>query len=87
MEIYGEEIEALRDEDCSTLYIHPSYDQREEPARLVDGPKDVAVVKRRVLESMFFYFITFSYFINHEKLFIHIQYDHQYQCIKNINHQ
>ena len=31
----------------STLYIHPSYDQREEPTKLVDGPKDVVVVKRR----------------------------------------
>ena len=34
------------DADCSTLDIHPSYDQREESAELVDGPRDVAVVKR-----------------------------------------
>ena len=31
----------------STLYIHPSYDQREELAKPVDGPRDVVVVKRR----------------------------------------
>ena len=35
------------DEYFSTLYIHPSYDQREVPAEPVDGPRDVAVVKRR----------------------------------------
>ena len=35
------------DADCSTLDIHPSYDQREEPAEPMDGPRDVAVVKRR----------------------------------------
>ena len=35
------------DADCSTLNIHPSYDQREKPAEPVDGPRDVAVVKRR----------------------------------------
>ena len=35
------------DVDFSTLYIHPSYDQREEPAELVDGPRDIVVVKRR----------------------------------------
>lgn len=35
------------DADFSTLYIHPSYDQREEPAEPMDGPRDVVVVKRR----------------------------------------
>ena len=35
------------DADFSTLYIHPSYDQREDPTDPVDGPRDVAVVKRR----------------------------------------
>ena len=35
------------DVDCSTLYIYPSYDQREEPTEPMDGPRDVAVVKRR----------------------------------------
>ena len=35
------------DEDFSTLDIHPSYDQREEFAEPVDGPRDVVVVKRR----------------------------------------
>ena len=35
------------DVDFSTLDIHPSYDQREESAKPVDGPRDVAVVKRR----------------------------------------
>ena len=34
-------------EDCSTLDIHPSDDQREEPTEPMDGPRDVAVVKRR----------------------------------------
>lgn len=38
-------------------------------------------------ESIFYSLMTFSYFINHEKLFIHVQYDHQYQCIKNIHHK
>ena len=33
--------------DFSTLYIHPSYDQREEPIEPVDGPRDIVVVKRR----------------------------------------
>ena len=47
MEINGEELEAPRDVDCSTLDIHPSDDQREELAEPVDGPRDVAVVKRR----------------------------------------
>ena len=31
----------------STLDIHPSDDQREKSTNLVDGPRDVAVVKRR----------------------------------------
>ena len=31
----------------SNLYIHPSYNQREEPTEPMDGPRDVAVVKRR----------------------------------------
>ena len=31
----------------STLDIHPSYDQREELAEPVDGPRDIAMVKRR----------------------------------------
>ena len=35
------------DADFSTLDIHPSYDQREESAEPMDGPRDVAVVKRR----------------------------------------
>lgn len=35
------------DADFSTLDIHPSYDQREESTDLVDGPRDVVVVKRR----------------------------------------
>ena len=35
------------DANFSTLYIHPSYDQREESAKPVDGPRDVLVVKRR----------------------------------------
>ena len=30
-----------------TLYIHPSYDQREEQQEPVDGPRDVVVVNRR----------------------------------------
>ena len=47
MEIDGEELEAPRDANCSTLDIHPSDDQREEPTEPVDGPKDVVVVKRR----------------------------------------
>ena len=47
MEINGEDLEALRDVDCSTLDIPPSDDQREEPAEPVDGPRDVVVVKRR----------------------------------------
>ena len=47
MEIDGEDLEAPRDEDCSNLDIHPSYDQREEPTEPVDGPRDVVVVKRR----------------------------------------
>ena len=46
MEIDGEDLEALRDADCSTLDIHPSYDHRKESAELVDGPRDVAAVKR-----------------------------------------
>ena len=36
------------DANFSTLYIHPSYDQREEPADPVDGPREVVVVKRRL---------------------------------------
>ena len=47
MEINGEDLEAPRDTDCSTLDIHPLDDQREDLAELVDGPRDVAVVKRR----------------------------------------
>ena len=47
MEINGEELEAPRDVDCSTLNIHPSDDQREETIEPVDGPRDVALVKRR----------------------------------------
>ena len=47
MEIDGEELEAPKDVDCSTLDIHPSDDQRKEPTDPVDGPRDVAVVKRR----------------------------------------
>ena len=47
MEIDGEEIEARRDVDCSTLDSHPSNDQREEPTYLMHGPRDVVVVKRR----------------------------------------
>jgi hypothetical protein len=47
MEINGEEIEDPRDADFSTLDIHPLDDQREEPVKPVDGPRDVAVVKRR----------------------------------------
>ena len=35
------------DVDFSTLYIHPSYDQREELGEPVDGPRDIVVVKRR----------------------------------------
>ena len=47
MEIDGEELEASRDVYFSTLDIHPSDDQREEPADPMDGRRDVAVVKRR----------------------------------------
>ena len=47
MEIDGEDLEVLRDADCYTLDIHPSYDQREESAEPMDGPRDIAVVKRR----------------------------------------
>jgi hypothetical protein len=47
MEIDGEDLEALRDAYFSTLYIHPSNDQREESVEPVDGSRDVAVVKRR----------------------------------------
>ena len=47
MEINGEELESPRDVDCSTLDIHPSNDQREEPAEPMDGPRYIAVVKRR----------------------------------------
>ena len=47
MEIKGEELEAPRDAYWSTLDINPSYDQREEPADPVDGPRDIVVVKRR----------------------------------------
>ena len=35
------------DAGFSTLDIHPSDDQREELAEPVDGPRDVAVIKRR----------------------------------------
>ena len=35
------------DANFSTLYIRPSYDQREESTEPVDGPRDVVVVKRR----------------------------------------
>ena len=35
------------DANFSTLDIHPSYDQRELSAEPVDGPRDIAVVKRR----------------------------------------
>ena len=34
MEINGEELEAPRDVDCSTLDIHPSNDQRDESVEL-----------------------------------------------------
>ena len=47
MDIDGEKLEAPRDLNCSTLDIHPSDDRREEPVELVDGHRDVAVVKRR----------------------------------------
>ena len=47
MEIDGEKLEAPRDEDCSTIYIHPLDDQREDPVDPVDGPRDVAMVKGR----------------------------------------
>ena len=47
MEIDGEELEAPRDADNSTLDIHPSDDQREEPTEPMDGPRDVALVKSR----------------------------------------
>ena len=47
LDINGEKLEAPRDVDCSTLDNHPSDDQREEPTEPVDGPRDVAVVKRR----------------------------------------
>ena len=47
MEIDGEELEAPRDADCSTLDIHSSDDQKEETTEPVDGPRDIAVVKRR----------------------------------------
>ena len=47
MEIDGEELEAPRDANFSTLDIHPSDDQREEQADPMDGPRDVVVVKRR----------------------------------------
>ena len=47
MEINGEELEALRDTYFSTLDIHPSDDQREELTKPMNGPRDVAVVKRR----------------------------------------
>ena len=47
MEIDGEELEAPRDADCSTLDIHPSNDQSEGLVQPVDGPRDVTVVKRR----------------------------------------
>ena len=47
MEIDDEDLEALRDADCSTLDIHSSNDQREEPAEPLDGPRDIIVVKRR----------------------------------------
>ena len=47
MDIDGEELEAPRDADCSTVDIHPSDGQREEPTEPVDAPRDVAVVKRR----------------------------------------
>ena len=47
MEINGEELEAHRDVDFSSLDIHPLDDQREEPTKPVDGPRDIVVVKRR----------------------------------------
>ena len=47
MEINGEDLEAPRDADFSTIDIHPLDDQREEPTNPVDGPRDVALVKRR----------------------------------------
>ena len=37
------------DVDFSTLYIHPSYDKKEEPSKTVDGPRDIVVVKRRLI--------------------------------------
>ena len=35
------------DAEFSTLDIHPSNDKMEEPSEPVDGPKDIAMVKRR----------------------------------------
>ena len=50
MEINGEELEAPRDVDFYTLDIHPSDDQREEPVEPLDGPRYVAMVKRRATQ-------------------------------------
>ena len=38
-------------------------------------------------ESVLYPFIKISYFINQEKLFIDVQCNRRYQCIKNICHQ
>ena len=35
------------DANFFTLDIHSSYDQRKESTKPVDGPRDIAVVKRR----------------------------------------
>ena len=47
MEINGEDLEAPRDADFSTLDTHHSYGHREEPEEPVDRARDVAMVKRR----------------------------------------
>jgi hypothetical protein len=47
MEIDGEDVEALMDVDWSTLDIHLSDDQGEEPAKPMDGPRGAVVVKIR----------------------------------------
>ena len=47
MEIDDEDLEALKDAYFSTLDIHPSDDQREEPVEPVNGSRDVEMVKWR----------------------------------------
>ena len=47
MEIDGEDLEALRDADCSTLDIHPLDDQREGLVEPMDGPRGIAMIKKR----------------------------------------